>query len=70
MRVIDRPVPIDMQAIKALKQSPMALDIYTSSTYRAAYLKWPTVIPWASWRCNSGLTTPGCETSNTHSLTS
>ena len=46
--VIDRPVPIDMRAIKALKQSPMALDIYTWLTYRASYLKRPTVIPWSS----------------------
>nr|WP_181726195.1 replication protein RepA [Polaromonas sp.]QJS06512.1 replication protein, RepA replicase [Polaromonas sp.] len=46
--VIDRPVPIDMRAIRALKQSPMALDIYTWLTYRASYLKQPTVIPWSS----------------------
>jgi hypothetical protein len=46
--VVDRPVPIDMRAIKALKQSPMALDIYTWLTYRASYLKRPTVIPWSS----------------------
>ncbi|OQW85756.1 MAG: pirin [Rhodoferax ferrireducens] len=46
--VIDRPVPIDMRAIKALKQSPMALDIYTWLTYRVSYLKRPTVIPWSS----------------------
>ena len=46
--IIDRPVPIDMRAIKALKQSPMGLDIYTWLTYRASYLKRPTVIPWAS----------------------
>ena len=46
--VIDRPVPVDMRAIKALKKSPMALDIYTWLTYRASYLKQPTVIPWAS----------------------
>jgi len=32
--VIDRPVPIDMRAIKTLKQSPMALDIYTWLTFR------------------------------------
>jgi len=44
--VIDRPVPIDMRAMKALKQSPMALDIYTWLTYRMSYLKRPTVIPW------------------------
>jgi hypothetical protein len=46
--VIDRPVPIDMRAIKVLKQSPMALDIYTWLTYRASYLKQPTIIPWSS----------------------
>ena len=46
--VIDRPVPIDMRAIKALKRSPMALDIYTWLTYRSSYLKRPTVIPWAA----------------------
>ena len=46
--VIDRPVPIDMRAVKALKKSPMALDIYTWLTYRASYLKRPTVIPWSS----------------------
>lgn len=46
--VIDRPVPIDMRAMKALKQSPMALDIYTWLTYRASYLKKPTTIPWAA----------------------
>jgi hypothetical protein len=46
--VTDRPVPVDMRAIKTLKQSPMALDIYTWLTYRASYLKRPTVIPWSS----------------------
>jgi hypothetical protein len=46
--IIDRPVPIDMRAIKALKKSPMALDIYTWLTYRVSYLKRPTAISWAS----------------------
>lgn len=46
--VIDRPVPIDMRAMKALKQSPMALDIYTWLTYRMSYLRRPTVIPWTA----------------------
>lgn len=45
--VVDRPIPIDMRAIKALKRSPMALDIYNWLTYRMSYLKRPTVIPWA-----------------------
>lgn len=46
--VVDRPVPIDMRAIRALKQSPMALDVYTWLTYRVSYLKKPTVIPWGA----------------------
>ena len=46
--VVDRPVPIDMRAIKALKQSSMALDIYAWLTYRVSYLKQPTFISWPS----------------------
>lgn len=46
--VVHRPVPVDMRAIKALKQSPMALDIYMVLTYRMSYLKQPTVILWPS----------------------
>lgn len=44
--LIDHPVPVDLRAIKALKKSPMALDIYTWLTYRMSYLKRPTNIPW------------------------
>jgi len=44
--IIDRPVPIDMRAMTALKQSSMALDIYTWLTYRASYLTRTTVVPW------------------------
>jgi hypothetical protein len=44
--VIDRPVPIDMRALQALKRSPMALDIYCWLTYRLSYLKKKTEIPW------------------------
>ena len=44
--LIDRPVPIDMRALRALKRSPMAIDIYTWLTYRMSYINKPTVIPW------------------------
>lgn len=44
--IINHPVPIDMRALKALKQSPMALDIYCWLTYRMSYLKQKTQIPW------------------------
>jgi hypothetical protein len=40
------PIPIDMDALKALKKSPMALDIYCWLTYRMSYLSKQTSIPW------------------------
>jgi len=40
------PIPIDIGALKAIKRSPMALDIYCWLTYRMSYLKKSTVIPW------------------------
>lgn len=46
--VIDRPVPIDMRAIKALRQSPLALDTYMTLTHRMSYLRSPSLIPWHS----------------------
>jgi hypothetical protein len=44
--IINNPVPIDLRALKALKRSPLALDIYCWMTYRASYLKKSTTIPW------------------------
>ena len=38
--------PVDMRALDALKQSPLALDLYTWLTYRMSYLKQDTFIPW------------------------
>ena len=52
--IVDRPVPVDLRAIKALKQSPMALDLYCWLTYRTSYLKRPTMIPWASLQAQFG----------------
>lgn len=44
--VVKNPVPVDMRALKALKRSPMALDIYCWLTYRLSYLRKATEIPW------------------------
>jgi len=44
--IVERPVPVDMRALRALKRSPMALDIYCWLTYRTSYLKKPTQISW------------------------
>ena len=46
--VTTRPVPVDMRALKALRSSPLAIDIYTWLTYRMSYLSKPTVITWAT----------------------
>lgn len=46
--IVEHPVPVDMRAIRALKRSPMALDIYCWLTYRASYAKKPSTIPWAA----------------------
>ena len=52
--VIERPVPVDMRALKALKRSPMALDIYVWLTYRMSYLSRPTNIPWPALQAQFG----------------
>ena len=52
--IIDRPVPVDMRALKALKRSPMALDIYCWLTYRLSYLRKPTEIPWPALQMQFG----------------
>lgn len=52
--IISHPVPIDLRALRALKRSPMALDIYTWLTYRMSYLKRPTAIPWAALAAQFG----------------
>lgn len=46
--IVERPVPLDLRIIHALKQSSLALDIYSWLTYRMSYLKKKTLIPWAS----------------------
>lgn len=46
--IIARPVPLDLRVMQAIKQSPLALDIYAWMTYRMSYLKKKTLIPWAS----------------------
>jgi hypothetical protein len=52
--VTNNPVPIDLRALRALKKSPMALDIYAWLTYRMSYLRRPTVIPWEALQLQFG----------------
>lgn len=44
--IVNRPVPVNMRALSALKDSSLALDIYCWITYRMSYLKNPVEVPW------------------------
>ena len=44
--VVNHPVPVDLRALRALKRSPLALDIYCWLGFRMSYLRRPTLIPW------------------------
>jgi hypothetical protein len=44
---ISKPVPVDLRAYKALRGSPLAMDVYTWLTYRMSYTERRTrPIPW------------------------
>lgn len=45
-RVVESPVPVNMDAIIALRGSALRIDLYTWLTYRMSYLHRPTLIPW------------------------
>lgn len=44
--LLSSPIPVDMNALKFLRNSPMALDMYFWLSYRLKYLRKPTVITW------------------------
>jgi hypothetical protein len=46
--ILEHPIPVDMRAVKALKRSPLALDVYCWLTYRSSYARKPSTIPWAA----------------------
>lgn len=46
--LIDHPVPVDTRALKALRRSPLALDIYCWLTHRMSYLRKATLVPWSA----------------------
>lgn len=51
---INSPVPLNMDTLRALKRSPLALDIYCWLTYRMSYLKQSTLIPWEALQAQFG----------------
>lgn len=52
--LIKKPVPIDMRVIKAIKRSPLALDMYCWLTHRMSYLEDRTDIPWPALKIQFG----------------
>jgi Plasmid encoded RepA protein len=56
--ISQRPVPIDMRALRALRGSSMRLDIYSWLTYRMSYLEQPTTIPWEALQGQFGADYP------------
>jgi hypothetical protein len=44
--IIRNPVPLDMNVLKALKRSPLGLDLYLWLNYRTFSLKQPIRLPW------------------------
>ena len=44
--IIRHPVPLDMNILKALKRSPLGLDLYLWVTYRTFTLKRPLRLSW------------------------
>lgn len=52
--IITHPVPVNLAAIKSLRQSPLSLDIYAWLTYRMSYLRQSTTIPWEALQMQFG----------------
>lgn len=52
--LLNSPVPIDLRALKTIKQSPLAIDIYCWLTYRMSYLRKKTQIPWDALQMQFG----------------
>ena len=44
--LLEAPIPLDWRVLKAIKQSPMALDLYVWLSYRMYALKKPQKIKW------------------------
>ena len=45
--IVSHPVPLDMNILKALRRSPLGLDLYLWLTYRMFSLKRPLRLSWA-----------------------
>ena len=54
--IISHPVPLDMNTLKALKRSPLGLDLYLWLTYRMFTLRAPQRLSWANLYRQFGMT--------------
>jgi hypothetical protein len=52
--IVATPVPVDLRALRALRQSPMAIDLYCWLTYRNFSLQRPTTVPWEALKLQFG----------------
>lgn len=52
--VTEHPVPLNLDALRALRGSALRLDIYAWLTYRMSYLRRRTEVPWESLRGQFG----------------
>lgn len=52
--ITKNPIPVDLRAIKALRKSPLALDLYAWLTYRFYSLQKKTCIPWEALHSQFG----------------
>ena len=52
--IISHPVPIDMNTLKAMKRSPLGLDLYLWLVYRTFSLRAPLRLTWKQLYCQFG----------------
>ncbi len=53
-QLVAAPVPLDLRAVRVLKQSPLALDLYAWATRRVSYLERPAQVSWDALRRSFG----------------
>lgn len=63
--IISRPVPLDMNVLRALKRSSLGLDLYMWLTYRTFTLKEPVRLHWRDLYRQFGLNPANASDRNT-----
>jgi hypothetical protein len=56
--IIKQPVPVDMRAIKMLRKSPLAIDVYEWLTLKNYSARRPVGIPWEALQLQFGASYP------------